>query len=66
MICLPNRALLCGACNKAKGNRLTLDGLRQLNKRENRWYGSPPIDQYIDLRVAAEWAREYVKRFGPS
>ena len=63
---LPNRALLCGFCNKVRGNRLTLEGLRQLNKRENRWYGSPPIDQYVDLRVAAEWAREYVKRFGPS
>ena len=63
---LSNRALLCSYCNKVKGNRLTLEGLRQLNKREGRWYGSPPIDQYIVLSVAAEWARNYVKRFGSS
>ena len=31
-----NRLLLCGPCNRAKSNTLTLSGLRQLN-RQNGW-----------------------------
>ena len=33
---ISNRILLCGPCNRAKGNRYTLSGLRQLNKK-NGW-----------------------------
>ena len=31
-----NRLLLCGPCNRAKSNTLTLSGLRKLN-REKGW-----------------------------
>ncbi len=33
---ISNRMLLCGPCNRAKSNTLTLSGLRRLNKR-NGW-----------------------------
>ena len=33
---ISNRILLCGPCNKAKSNTLTLSGLRKLNKK-NGW-----------------------------
>ena len=33
---ISNRLLLCGPCNRAKGDTLTLKGLRQLNAR-NGW-----------------------------
>ena len=41
-----NRILLCGPCNKAKSNKLTLSGLRQWNKKHNHMQptrtGPPP------------------------
>lgn len=33
---ISNRILLCGPCNRAKGNQYTLSGLRRLNKK-NGW-----------------------------
>ena len=36
---ISNRLLLCGPCNRAKGDTLTLKGLRQLNAK-NRWMAS--------------------------
>ena len=33
---ISNRALLCGPCNRAKSNKLTLSGLRELNA-DNGW-----------------------------
>ena len=33
---MANRLLLCGPCNRAKSNTLTLSGLRKLN-RQNNW-----------------------------
>ena len=33
---ISNRLLLCGPCNRIKGNRLTLSGLRAENKRRGR------------------------------
>ena len=33
---ITNRVLLCGSCNRAKSNTLTLSGLRRLNKK-NGW-----------------------------
>ena len=33
---ISNRMLLCGPCNRAKSNTLTLSGLRKLN-RQNGW-----------------------------
>ena len=33
---ISNRMLLCGPCNRAKSNTLTLSGLRRLN-RKNGW-----------------------------
>lgn len=33
---ISNRVLLCGPCNRAKGNQYTLSGLRRLNKK-NGW-----------------------------
>ena len=35
-----NRVLLCGPCNRAKSNKYTLSGLRQLNAK-NGWMASP-------------------------
>ena len=57
---LPNRAPLCSPCNKRKSNTMTLTALRRLNKRESRWYGSPDIEQRIDIRMAREWAENYL------
>ena len=38
---ISNRMLLCGPCNGAKSNTLTLEGLRQLN-RKNGWMSKRP------------------------
>ena len=40
---LDNRAVLCRPCNGRKGNRMTLTALRQANRRDGYWYGSPPL-----------------------
>ena len=37
---ISNRVLLCGPCNRAKGNQYTLSGLRRLNKK-NGWMVEP-------------------------
>ena len=58
---LDNRAILCRPCNGRKSNTLTLDGLRRANRRDGYWYGSPPIDQRIPLRLAVAWARDYLE-----
>ena len=58
---LDNRCPLCGPCNKRKSNRLTLVALRQLNRRLGKWYGKPPIDRRIDIRLAREWAAQYLE-----
>lgn len=57
---LDNRALLCGPCNRYKSNTLTLVKVRKDNERGKYWYGNPPIDLAIQLRVAANWARDYL------
>ncbi len=59
---LDNRAILCRPCNGRKSNTLTLDGLRRANRRDGYWYGSPPIDQRIPLKLAVAWARDYLER----
>ena len=59
---LPNRAILCRPCNGRKGNRMTLTALRQQNRRDGYWYGSPTIDQRIPIRLAVAWAREYLEK----
>ena len=56
---LPNRAPLCGPCNRLKSNIYTLAGLRRANKKARRWYGEP-IDKIIDLRQAKDWAQGYL------
>ena len=61
---LNNRAILCRPCNGRKGNRMTLTALRAANKRDDYWYGSPPIDQRIPIRLAVAWAREYLEKAG--
>ena len=58
---LDNRAILCRPCNGRKSNTLTLDGLRRANKRDGYWYGNPPIDQRIPLRLAVAWAGDYLE-----
>ena len=57
---LENRAPLCHPCNRRKSNTMTLTALRRVNKREKRWYGSPDIDQRINLPMAREWAERYL------
>ena len=60
---LDNRAILCGPCNREKSNRLTLTQLRAKNKREGRWYArNPDIEARIPVRLAVEWAREYLRK----
>ena len=61
---LNNRAILCRPCNGRKGNRMTLTALRAANKRDGYWYGSPPIDERIPIRLAVAWAREYLEKAG--
>lgn len=61
---LDNRAILCRPCNGRKSNTLTLEGLRRANKRDGYWYGSPPIDQRIPLKLAVAWAQEYLAQAG--
>ena len=61
---LENRATLCRPCNKRKSNTMTLTALRRLNRRSKRWYGNPPIDQRINLRLAREWALDYLANRG--
>ena len=57
---LENRAPLCGPCNKRKSNTMTLTALRRDNRRAGRWYGHPDIEQRIDLRLAGQWALDYL------
>ena len=57
---LENRAPLCGPCNKRKSNTMTLTALRRDNRRADRWYGNSNIDQRIDLRLAGQWALDYL------
>lgn len=57
---LENRAPLCGPCNRRKSNTMTLTALRRVNKREKRWYGTPDIDQRINLPMARDWAERYL------
>ena len=57
---LENRAPLCGPCNKRKSNTMTLTALRRDNRRNERWYGHPSIDQRVDIRTAREWATDYL------
>jgi hypothetical protein len=57
---LDNRAPLCGPCNRRKSNTMTLTRLRQLNRRENRWYGEHKVDQRIDIASARQWAINYL------
>ena len=57
---LENRAPLCGPCNKRKSNTMTLTALRRDNRRAQRWYGHPDIEQRIDLRLAGQWALDYL------
>ena len=59
---LPNRAPLCGPCNRRKSNTKTLVGLRQENKRDGRWYGETPIDKKIVLPLAVVWAERELER----
>ena len=39
---------------------MTLTALRRDNRRAGRWYGSPDIEQRIDLRLAGQWALAYL------
>ena len=57
---LHNRAPLCGPCNRRKSNTWTLEGLRRDNKKAGRWYGNIPIDKKVPLRLAFDWAAEYL------
>ena len=57
---LENRAILCGPCNRRKSNRKTLTALRTENKRAGKWYGNPKIDQRINIRLARDWAIQYL------
>ena len=57
---LPNRALLCNPCNRAKSNTRTLTALRRENKKDEHWHGNPPIDKRINLPSARTWAEQYV------
>ena len=51
---LPNRALLCGPCNRTKGDRLTLEALR----RANRAAGYLRVKRHpIYVRRARGWCR---------
>ena len=59
---LENRAPLCGPCNKRKSNTMTLTALRRDNRRAQRWYGHPDIEQRIDLRLAGQWALDYLEQ----
>ena len=58
---LPNRAPLCGPCNRRKSNKLTLDGLRAENKRIGRWHGKTKIDARLPARIAFDWALDYMQ-----
>ena len=55
---LDNRAMLCGPCNRAKSNILTLAGLRKENKRKGHWYKDMNVE--IPLLAVADWARNYL------
>lgn len=57
---LENRAPLCGPCNKRKSNTMTLTALRRDNRRNERWYGHPSVDQRVELRTARQWAMDYL------
>lgn len=57
---LDNRSPLCAPCNRRKSNTMTLTALRRINKGAGRWYGSPDIEQRIAIRLAREWAEDYL------
>ena len=59
---LDNRAILCRPCNGRKSDTMTIEGLRRANRRDGYWYGSPTIDQRIPIRLAVEWAAQYLER----
>lgn len=56
---LDNRALLCSPCNKDKRNDWTLIKLRK-ESMGREWRKHP-----IDLQVAGEWARQYLRQGVP-
>ena len=51
---LPNRALLCGPCNKVKGNKLTLTALRRVNQAAGHLKNKR---HPIDVKRARDWCR---------
>ena len=57
---LDNRAPMCGPCNMRKSNAMTVTQLRRDNKKDGIWYGSPEIDDVINLRAARQWAKDYL------
>ena len=64
---LDNRALLCGPCNMAKGNRLTMSALRRQNTRDGHLTkptGTPrgQDGHPIQLREARAQCREALER----
>ena len=57
-----NRILLCGPCNRRKGNYLTLAGLRRENKKKAiGWMKDEKqaIRAQDKARASAEWVRDY-------
>ena len=64
---MDNRALLCGPCNMAKGNRLTMSALRRQNTRDGHLTkptGTPrgQDGHPIQLREARAQCREALER----
>lgn len=39
---------------------MTLTALRRDNRRNERWYGHPSVDQRVELRTARQWAIDYL------
>ena len=59
---LDNRAILCRPCNGRKSDTMTIAGLRRANRRDGYWYGKPTIDERIPIRLAVDWAAQYLER----
>ena len=57
---LYNLALLHATCNRRKGNRLTLEELRQQNAGDGRIYGEP--SDLVHLGRAIQFANEHILR----
>ena len=57
---LDNRALMCGPCNLAKSNQLTLSALRRQNRKEG-YLTARDAQHPINLPRALQWAREYTR-----